>query len=109
MRIGLNTPDPQSVSAEQASITADQVKKPSTAATNQSQPAPTSESETTGLSQDRVTLSALASQALGLPEVRQGDVDSLRQSINNGQYKLDPSSIADAILRGRQNSQQAQR
>jgi|SRR5580658_6442758 flagellar biosynthesis anti-sigma factor FlgM len=111
MRIGLNNPDPQSVSTEQASITADQVKKPSTAAINQSQPAPISDSdnETNGLSQDRVTLSALASQALGLPEVRQGAVDSLRQSINNGQYKLDPNSIADAILRGRQNSQQAQR
>jgi flagellar biosynthesis anti-sigma factor FlgM len=110
MRIGLNNPDPQSVSTEQASITADQVKKPSTAAINQSQPAPVSDSdnETSGLSQDRVTLSALASQALGLPEVRQGAVDSLRQSINNGQYKLDPNSIADAILRGRQSSQQAQ-
>jgi flagellar biosynthesis anti-sigma factor FlgM len=111
MRIGLNNPDPQSVSTEQASITADQVKKPSTAAINQSQPAPgsASDSETNGLSQDRVTLSALASQALGLPEVRQGAVDGLRQSINNGQYKLDPNSIADAILRGRQSSQQAQR
>jgi flagellar biosynthesis anti-sigma factor FlgM len=111
MRIGLNNPDPQSVSTEQASITADQVKKPSTAAINQSQPASISDSdsETNGFSQDRVTLSALASQALGLPEVRQGAVDSLRQSIHNGQYKLDPSSIADAILRGRQSSQQAQR
>ncbi len=111
MRIGLNNPDPQSVPTEQASITADQVKKPSTAAINQSQPAPTSISagETSGLSQDRVTLSALASQALGLPEVRQGAVASLRQSIHNGQYKLDPSSIADAMLRGRQSSQQAQR
>jgi flagellar biosynthesis anti-sigma factor FlgM len=111
MRIGLNTPDPQAVSTEQASITADQVKKPSVAATNQSQPAPISDSdgETSGFSQDRVTLSALASQALGLPEVRQADVDSLRQSISNGQYKLDPNSIADAMLRGRQSSQQAQR
>ena len=115
MRIGLNAPDPQSVSTEQASISADQVKKPSTAATSLSQPAlasasaSTSDSETSGLSQDRVTLSALASQALGLPEVRQGAVDSLRQSISNGQYKLDPNSIADAILRGRQSSQQAQR
>jgi flagellar biosynthesis anti-sigma factor FlgM len=113
MRIGLNNPDPQSVPTEQASITADQVKKPSTAAINQSQPAPTSisagDGETTGLSQDRVTLSALASQALGLPEVRQGAVASLRQSISNGQYKLDPSSIADAMLRSRQSSQQAQR
>ena len=111
MRIGLNNPDPQSVSTEQASITADQVKKPSVATANlsQSASASSSDSDTSSLSQDRVTLSALASQALGLPEVRQGAVASLRQSISNGQYKLDPSSIADAMLRGRQSSQQAQR
>jgi flagellar biosynthesis anti-sigma factor FlgM len=94
MRIGLNTPDPQSISAEQA-------KKPSTEATsNQPQPAPASDKNV--LSQDKVTLSALASQALGMPEVRQAQVDSLRQSVNSGQYQLDPHEIADAILRGRQ-------
>jgi hypothetical protein len=54
MRIGLNTPDPQSVSAEQA-------QKASTAATNQSQPAPASDKAAP--SQDKVTLSALATQA----------------------------------------------
>jgi len=90
MRIGLNTPDPQSISAEQA-------KKPSTAATNQSE-ATLASDKTTALSQDKVTLSALATQALGQPEVRQDRVDSLRQSINRGQYKLDPNEIADAIL-----------
>jgi len=94
MRIGLNQPDPQSISAEQA-------KKSSTTATNQPEQAPSAEKA--AASQDRVTLSALASQALGLPEVRQGQVDSLRQSINKGQYKLDPHQIADAILRNRQN------
>jgi flagellar biosynthesis anti-sigma factor FlgM len=94
MRIGLNTPDPQAVSAEQA-------QKASTAATNQSQPAPASDKAAS--SQDKVTLSALATQALGMPEVRQATVDSLRQSISNGQYQLDPHEIADAILRGRQN------
>jgi flagellar biosynthesis anti-sigma factor FlgM len=98
MRIGLNTPDPQSVSAEQA-------KKSSTTATT-TQPAPTSTSDKTALTHDRVTLSALASQALGLPEVRQATVDSLRQSINNGQYRLDSNESADAILRNRQNSRQ---
>jgi flagellar biosynthesis anti-sigma factor FlgM len=95
MRIGLNTPDTQGISAEQP-------KKASTAATNQSETSP--ESEKTSLSQDRVTLSALASQAMGLSEVRQGQVESLRQSINKGQYQLDPHEIAAAILRNRQNS-----
>ena len=94
MRIGLNQPDPQSISAEQA-------QKSSTAATNQSETSPSGDKN--ALSQDRVTLSALATQALGMPEVRQGTVDSLRQSINSGEYQLDPHEIADAILRGRQN------
>jgi anti-sigma28 factor (negative regulator of flagellin synthesis) len=40
-----------------------------------------------------------------MPEVRQGTVDSLKQSISNGEYQLDPHEIADAILRGRQNQQ----
>ena len=93
MRIGLNQPDPQSISAEQA-------KKSSTTATNQPEQAPSADK--TVVSQDRVTLSALASQALGMPEVRQGQVDSLKQSINKGQYKLDPNQIADAMLRNRQ-------
>jgi flagellar biosynthesis anti-sigma factor FlgM len=95
MRIGLNQPDPQSISAEQA-------QKSSTTATNQSQPS-SSAADKSAVSEDRVTLSALASQALGMPEVRQGTVDSLKQSISNGQYQLDPHEIADAILRGRQN------
>jgi flagellar biosynthesis anti-sigma factor FlgM len=94
MRIGLNQPDPQSISAEQA-------QKSSTTAANQSQPSSTAGKS--AVSEDRVTLSALATQALGMPEVRQGTVDSLRQSINNGEYQLDPDEIADAILRGRQN------
>ena len=93
MRIGLNQPDPQSISAEQA-------KKSATSATNQPEAAPPAEKP--AVSQDRVTLSALASQALGMPEVRQGQVDSLRQSINKGQYQLDANEIADAILRNRQ-------
>jgi anti-sigma28 factor (negative regulator of flagellin synthesis) len=41
---------------------------------------------------------------MGLPEVRQGQVEGLRQSISKGQYQLDPHEIAAAILRNRQNS-----
>ena len=89
MRIGLNTPDPQSILAEPT-------KKPSTSATGRSESSPLGDQ--TDLSRDTVTLSALATQALGLPEVRQHQVDALRQSINSGQYQLDPHQIADAIL-----------
>jgi flagellar biosynthesis anti-sigma factor FlgM len=89
MRIGLTTPDPQSILAESAT-------KPSTAATVRSEASPVGDPK--DLSRDTVTLSTLASQALGLPEVRQDQIDSLRQSINSGQYQLDPHQIADAIL-----------
>ena len=89
MRIGLNTTDPQPVAAEQA-------KKSVPAGVNQTDLSPAGDKTT--LSQDKVTLSSLASQALSQPEVRQSLVDNLRQSIGSGQYKLDPSGIADAIL-----------
>jgi flagellar biosynthesis anti-sigma factor FlgM len=95
MRIGLNPADPQQ------SITADQTKKASTAATNQ---AATNQSELSPVgdesvfSQDTVTLSSLATQALATPEIRQTQVDSLRQSVSSGEYQLDPNGIAAAML-----------
>jgi flagellar biosynthesis anti-sigma factor FlgM len=89
MRIGLNP-------ADQPAIAADQTKKSSTAVTNQSEPL--SASDEFAFSQDRVTLSALATQALATPESRQSQVDSLRQSVSSGQYQIDPNEIADAIL-----------
>jgi flagellar biosynthesis anti-sigma factor FlgM len=89
MRIDLNAFDPQSVSA-------DQTKKAAGDVTNRLQIA--SEDDQATLPEDKVSLSSLSTQALGLPEVRQGLVDSLRQSISSGQYKLDPSAIADAML-----------
>jgi flagellar biosynthesis anti-sigma factor FlgM len=89
MRIGLNP-------AEQQPIAADQTKKSSTAATNQSEPSHVGDEF--AFSQDRVTLSALATQALATPEIRQTQVDSLRQSVSSGQYQLDPNQIADSML-----------
>ena len=91
MRIGLNP-------ADQQPIAADQTKKSSTAVTNQSEPLPVNDEF--AFSQDRVTLSALATQAMATPESRQSQVDSLRQSVSSGQYQLDPNEIADAMLNG---------
>jgi flagellar biosynthesis anti-sigma factor FlgM len=91
MRIGLNPADQQSIAADQAT-------KSSTAVTNQSEPSPVGDQF--AFSQDRVTLSALATQALATPEIRQTQVDSLRQSVSSGQYQLDPNAIADAMLHG---------
>jgi flagellar biosynthesis anti-sigma factor FlgM len=91
MRIGLNAADQQSISAEQS-------RKSSTPATNQAESPSAADNAT--FSQDRVTLSSLATQAMGMPEVRQAQVDSLRQSVSSGQYQLDPNQIADAMLEG---------
>ncbi|MFY9646869.1 MAG: flagellar biosynthesis anti-sigma factor FlgM [Terriglobales bacterium] len=89
MRIGLNAPD------QQQSIAAEQTKS-SSPVTSQSDSM--SVGDKSGLSQDTVTLSALSTQALSQPEVRQNLVDSLKQSISSGQYNLDPRQIADSIL-----------
>ncbi len=54
---------------------------------------------------DRTTLtsgsgsvSALVSQAMSSPEIRQDKVQSLQQAISSGQYKLDPDQIAGAMI-----------
>lgn len=90
MRIGLNTPapDPQSVSTEQA-------KQTSGAAANQTGRA----GEASSSSQDTVTLSSLSTQALATPDVRQDVVARIKQSIDSGQYQIDPKAIAESMLR----------
>jgi negative regulator of flagellin synthesis FlgM len=50
------------------------------------------------LTSDSVSVSSLVSTALNSPAVRQDKVDSLRQSINSGQYELDPEKIAASIV-----------
>ncbi len=89
MRIDLNPPDQQMVSSETA-------KKPAAITTNHVEYEPSI--DPAGLSQDKVTLSSLATQALSQPEVRQNLVDNLRHRISFGDYTVDPSSIADAML-----------
>jgi len=63
---------------------------------------PVSESDSGG---DRTTLtsgsgsiSALTSEAMNSPEIRQDKVQSLQQAISSGQYKLDPDAIAGAMI-----------
>lgn len=91
MRIGLNTPDPQPVSAEQAT-------KSSSATTNQTGTSRTGNSSASSQDHDTVTLSALSTQALGTPDLRQGLIERLKQSISSGQYTLDPHEIAESML-----------
>jgi len=53
------------------------------------------------LSVDTLSLSSLTAQALAAPPVRQDKVEALRQSIQNGEYKVEPDKIARAILEQR--------
>jgi flagellar biosynthesis anti-sigma factor FlgM len=53
--------------------------------------------DTTSFHSDSNSVLSLTSQALSSPEVRQGTVDALRESVNSGQYQLDPGKIATAI------------
>ena len=52
----------------------------------------------TSLSADTQSIASLQAQALSTPAIRQDKVDALRQSIQNGDYKLEPDQVAQAIL-----------
>jgi negative regulator of flagellin synthesis FlgM len=52
----------------------------------------------TSLSADALSVSSLEAQVMAAPPIRQDKVDALRQSIQNGDYKVEPDKIARAIL-----------
>ena len=54
--------------------------------------------DTTSLSADSNSILSLQTRALATPEIRQDKVEALRQSIQNGDYRLEPDQIAQAIL-----------
>jgi negative regulator of flagellin synthesis FlgM len=89
MRIDLFNSSASQISSEASSQQVSPVALSSTSAS--------SEDHAT-LSSDSTSVSSLVSQALSYPEVRQDKVDSLKQSINSGQYEIDPSKIAGSIL-----------
>ena len=47
---------------------------------------------------DSASVQALTSQAMQSPEIRQGRVDAISQSVKSGEYKADPTATAGAIL-----------
>jgi flagellar biosynthesis anti-sigma factor FlgM len=51
----------------------------------------------TSFQSDSASVQSLTSQALDSPEVRQGTVDAIRQSVESGQYQVHPTKIASAI------------
>jgi negative regulator of flagellin synthesis FlgM len=50
------------------------------------------------LTSDSASVGSLVSTALSSPEVRQGLVDSLKQSVSSGQYELNPDKIAASMV-----------
>ena len=50
------------------------------------------------LSTDALSISALEAQAMATPPIRQDRVEALRQSIQNGDYRVEADKIAHAIL-----------
>jgi len=73
--------------------------------TKQASKAPLASSQTvtedwTTLHSDSLSVHALTTQALNSPDVRQGRVDALSQSIAGGNYQVDPTHIAAAMLNG---------
>jgi negative regulator of flagellin synthesis FlgM len=61
-------------------------------------PSAPSVEDKTSLSADSLSVSSLEAQAMAAPPVRQDKVEALRQSIQNGDYKVEPDKIARAIL-----------
>ena len=96
MKIDLNTPSLALVSASGAASSAGR----------------TGGASTQGSSGDRISLSAsgttidsLTAQAMNLPAVRLDKVASLRESVNNGSYQLDPHAIASAMIAAQKEEQ----
>ena len=91
MRIDLNRTAANDVAAEQ------QTKQ--VAAAEHSKTNAVAHEDTTSFSTDSVAVSDLTAKALQTPEVRQDKVNSLRQAVQNGSYKVDPQAVADAMLK----------
>lgn len=52
----------------------------------------------TTFTSDKQSLGSLVSAAMSSPEIRQDKVDSLKQSISNGTYQLEPGKIAASMI-----------
>ncbi len=60
--------------------------------------APADTGDRTTLTSQQDLASSLTERALQTPEIRQDKVDSLKDEVSNGQYRLDPQQIARAIM-----------
>lgn len=93
MKIDLNSPTPDAIVTPRG----DTNGAPSTTSASTNQVQNNTEDKTT-LAFDRTNITSLVSQVMASPEVRQDKVEALRQAISNGQYKVEPDKVADAML-----------
>jgi flagellar biosynthesis anti-sigma factor FlgM len=90
MRIELKTPDVENLQTER--------QENAPAARSNPEASPTADTTKVSL-QDSATVGALTAQSLQMPEVRQEKVDGIRQSLANGQYRLDAKASAAGMRR----------
>ncbi|MGO8794585.1 MAG: flagellar biosynthesis anti-sigma factor FlgM [Candidatus Sulfotelmatobacter sp.] len=93
MKIDVNSPTPDAIVTPQGNTN----NAPSTTSASTNQVQSNTEDKTT-LAFDRANIASLVSQAMASPDVRQDKVEALRQAISNGQYKVEPDKVADAML-----------
>ncbi len=88
MKIELNSPPTTQLPVDR------DVKQVSTSGTTSAQ---STTVDRTTFHSDSLSVQSLTSQAMNSPEVRQDKVDTLRQSVNSGEYKASATETADAI------------
>jgi len=93
MRVDLNGTDESDLSG----IQQQQKNPPANAATGPDLEIQVGE-DTATLSSDSTRIKSLTAKALETIEVRQDKVEALRQAVQNGEYKIEPSKIAEAMI-----------
>jgi negative regulator of flagellin synthesis FlgM len=91
MKVDLNASNLSAIISSQGS------HPPGPAVSDSSLTEPLAEDKTT-LSGDSTNVQNLTTKALELPEIRQDKVEALRTAIKNGDYKIEPSKIAEAMM-----------
>ncbi len=94
MKVDFNGDDGSTLS----SITSPHREQTETAAVSGTDTDPSLGEDRATLSGDRVDVAALTAKALASSEIRQDKVDALRQAIENGDYRIEPSQIATALI-----------
>ena len=98
MRIDLSNAAASQLSSDVSSTKVAAQTAARTAAQTAAQTGSVSSEDHATLTSASTSVSSLVTAALNSPPVRQGKVDSLRQAITSGQYRIDPSSIAASMV-----------